>query len=159
MNRIFIIIGLLLSFSGYASPPAKMIEITPRNIDELGFSIAVNKLGEEIHIHLVAPLKIDDRWVPVTAQVYSYKGDEHGSLNKVELGSPTKKISINSYYNPQEQDLMVGVYYLCSLDRHPCKGDWDSRIYAIQSVNQYLITSQFSSQPSAAGTPKSGAPN
>ena len=145
MIRIFSLLsGLFISVACYASPPAKPIEITPSNIDELGFSIEIKQLGEENYVRLVVPLYIDQHWIPVTTQTYIYNGDEPGLLNKIELGSPTKEVSINSYYKPSKGDLMVGVYYLCALDRSPCRGDWDSRLYMIQSINQYLITEKGS---------------
>ncbi|MCT8981821.1 hypothetical protein N4S66_15275 [Shewanella algae] len=136
--------GLFISVACHASPPAKPIEITPGNIDELGFSIEIKQVGVENYVRLVVPSTIDQHWVPVTTQAYTYNGEESGLLNKVELGSPTKEVSINSYYKPSDGDLMVGVYFLCGLDRAPCRGDWDSRLYMIQSINQYLITKKGS---------------
>lgn len=148
MNRIlFILSGLFLSVACYASPPAKPIEITPSNINDLGFAIEIQQMGEQNYVRLVVPSEIDKHWVPVTTQAYTYIGDENGLLNKVELGSPTEEVSINSYYQPRKEDLMIGVYYLCSLDRAPCRGDWDSRLYMIQSVNQYLITNKDKATP------------
>ncbi len=148
MNRIISILsGLLISIGSYASPPAVPIEITPSNINELGFSVEIQKMGEQNYVRLIVPSKIDEHWVPVTTQVYTYNGEESGPLHKVELGSPVKGVSINSYYKPSKEDLMVGVYYLCGLNRSPCRGDWDSRLYLIQSVNQYLITSKGKATP------------
>ncbi|WP_299768969.1 hypothetical protein [uncultured Pseudoteredinibacter sp.] len=143
MSKILVLVGLLLSFSGNASHPANPINITPDNISDLGFKIETQKIGEQNYVRLVAPLKIDHHWVPVTTQAYVYTGEENGALNEVELGSLTKEISINSYYKPSKQDLMVGIYYLCGLNRHSCKGDWDSRLYLIQSVNQYSHNKQL----------------
>lgn len=148
MNRFFTILsGLILSAACYASPPAASIEITPKNIDELGFTIEIQEGGIQNYVRLVVPAIIDDHWVPVTTQTYTYSGDEDGFLNKIELGSPSKEVSISSYYKPSKEDLMVGVYYLCGLDRSPCRGDWDSRLYMIQSVNQYLITKKGKATP------------
>tara|TARA_R110001592_G_scaffold254048_7_gene517270 strand:- start:21192 stop:21737 length:546 start_codon:yes stop_codon:yes gene_type:complete len=145
MNRIIVILsGLIISTVCYASPPAKPIEITPGNIDELGFSIEIQQMGEQNYVRLIVPSKIDEHWIPVTTQAYTYSGNENGPLHKVELGSPDKEVSINSYYKPSKEDLMVGVYYLCGLDRSPCRGDWDSRLYMIRSVSEYLITKKGS---------------
>ena len=148
MNRIlFILSSLFLSVVCSASPPAKPIEITPNNIDDLGFAIEIRQMGEQNYVRLVVPSKIDKYWVPVTTQAYTYTGEENGLLNKVELGSPTEEVLINSYYQSKKEDLMVGVYYLCGLDRAPCRGDWDSRLYMIQSINQYLITDKGKATP------------
>lgn len=148
MNRVLTILtGFFLSIACHASPPAYPIEITPSNIDELGFTIEIQKLGEQNYVRLAIPSIIDEHWVPVTTQTSAYIGEENGLLNKVELGSPTKEVSINSYYRPEKEDLMVGVYYLCRLDRTPCRGDWDSRLYMIRSINQYLVTSKGKATP------------
>lgn len=140
MNRIFLTFWLLISLDSYASPPAKAIELTSENMEKLGFKFELRAQGNENYIRLVAPLSIDSYWVPVTTQVYSYDKNDNGTLSKVELGSPTEKVSINVFYKPTSQDLMIGVYYLCNLDRAPCRGDWDSRLYIIKSVEKYLIT-------------------
>ena len=131
---------LLMSLASHASPPAKAIMLTDENMESLGFKFEFQKLGDENYIRLVAPMKIDSHWVPVTTQVYSYDKDGNGTLSKVELGSPSNEVSINAYYKPKNNDLMMGVYYLCSLDRAPCRGDWDSRLYIIESIEKYLIT-------------------
>jgi hypothetical protein len=148
MNRILTLLsGLLLSVVCYASPPATQIEITPSNIEELGFTIEIQEMGEQNYVRLVIPSKIDEHWMPVTTQAYTYSSEENGFLNKVRLGSPSQEVSIISYYKPSKEDLMVGVYYLCGLDRSPCRGDWDSRLYLIQSVNQYIISNKSKASP------------
>lgn len=140
MNRILLTLWLLMSLASHASPPAEAIELTNENMESHGFKFEFKELGDENYVRLVAPLKIDSHWVPVTTQVYSHDKNGNGTLSKVELGSPSKEVSINAYYKPKSQDLMIGVYYLCSLDRAPCRGNWDSRLYIIESVDKYLIT-------------------
>ncbi len=159
MKRVLLIFGILLSSVVHSSPPTQAVELSRKNMEILGFNFKLTKVGDENYVRLQAPIKIDTYWEPVTTQVYPHDKKGIGSLSKIELGSPSGEVSINAYYNPVKQDLMIGVYYLCKSDFPPCKGNWDSRLYLISSIEKFLITSQSSSQPSAAGTPQSGAPN
>lgn len=147
MTRILFIFGLLLPLSGDAKSPATLMDIEPENIDHLGFKIEITQFDDRNSVYLIAPLLIDDYWVPVGTQTYTYTEQQPDFPTQVGLGNPTEEVSIYSHYKPAEQDLMVGFYYKCKLDRPPCRGDWDSRLYLIQSVNQYLITSKGKTTP------------
>jgi len=142
MIRYFICIIFILSLRVDATTPAMMFEISPQNIVALGFELDVEKIGEQSYVRLSVPSVIEDNWIPVTTQSFTYNDDDAGALTKVELGNPTNKISLNVYYYPEREDLMVGVYFICKLSTDPCRGDWDSRLYSVESVNNFLITKQ-----------------
>lgn len=147
MRISILLISLLLTFYCHASPPAQLIELTEENIELLGFKVDIRKFDDEVFIKLSPPRTIQDYWKPVTTQVHVNTGDNVGVLSKVELGEPTGDVSVNAYYEPKKHDLSIGVYFICALDRAPCRGGWNSRLYLIPSVDKFLISTHENQSP------------
>jgi hypothetical protein len=138
MHRVFALLLLFASAQVMADGMPKEVQLTPGNIDRLGFNLRVEVDPSDAGIRIVYfnfPLTVHGNWQPRRVQTYLF--DKSG--NEVTSTSADYKVvdtnpRILAHYQLETHDMAIVIQYFCK----PEGGRACAEAYTISSVTQHL---------------------